>query len=90
HKLSSKEGEKMVYKWLAEQQRQLESMRKRLKSEVLKTKLYSSKDLAKLNSAIKRLSKEISRLQSKKKKAEKARKKVRKKNKPKRKKKSKR
>ena len=70
NKVSSKEGEKMVYSWIADQQTQLEKMRKNLKKEVLKTKLYSSKDLEDMNKVIKKLSNEIVSLQKKKKKAE--------------------
>ena len=50
-------------------QYQLE-LRKNLKKEALKTKLYSSKDLEEMNRVIKKLSKEIVALQKKKKKAE--------------------
>jgi len=75
NKVSSKEGEKMVYSWIADQQKQLEKMRKKLKKEALKTKLYSSRDLEEMNRVIKKLSKEIVTLQKKKKKAEAAAKK---------------
>jgi len=79
NKVSSKEGKAMVYKWLSEQQKQLEKTRRKLKKEALRTRLYSSKDLAKMNQVIKNLSKEIVKLQKKKRKAEAARKKERKK-----------
>jgi polyhydroxyalkanoate synthesis regulator phasin len=79
NKVSSKEGKTMVYKWVSEQQKQLEKMRRKLKKEVLRTKLYSSKDLSKMNQVIKNLSKEIVKLQKKKKKAEAVRKKERRK-----------
>ena len=69
-KLSSREGERMVYKWFADQQRQLEKMRKRMRKEALKTRLYSSKDLAELNRVIRNLSKHITALEKKKKKSE--------------------
>jgi len=72
NKVSSNEGKKMVSAWLSQQQKQLEKMKKKLKREAVKTKIYSSKDLAKMNSAIKKLSKEIIRLQKKKKKTERA------------------
>jgi hypothetical protein len=74
HKVSSKEGEKMVYSWIAEQQRQLEKMRKRMKKEALHTKIYSSADLARINRAVKDISKGIAVLEKKKKKAEKSKK----------------
>lgn len=79
NKVSSKEGKAMVYKWLSEQQKQLEKTRRKLKKEALRTRLYSSKDLSKMNQVIKNLSKEIVKLQKKKRKAEAARKKERKK-----------
>ncbi len=75
HKVSSNEGKRMVYAWITQQQKQLEKMQRNLKREVLKTRLYSAKDLEKMNSLIKRLSREITKLQRKKKKAEKTRKK---------------
>ncbi|MFA4855005.1 MAG: hypothetical protein WC634_00250 [archaeon] len=71
-KLSSNEGEKMVYAWLAEQQRQLETMRKRMKKKALKTRLYSSNDLAEMNRVIQNLSRQITILENKKRKAEKS------------------
>lgn len=71
-KLSSSEGEKMVYAWLASQQRQLETMRKRMKKEALKTRLYTSKDLAEMNRVIQNLSGQITVLENKKRKAEKS------------------
>jgi len=77
NKVSSKEGKAMVYKWVSEQQKQLVKMRKTLKTEALRTRLYSSKDLAKMNQVIKNLSKEIMKLQKKKTKAEATRKKER-------------
>lgn len=70
HKVSSKEGEAMVRGWAAQQLLHLQRMQERLKREVLKTRLYSSNDLAKLNGVLKRISAEIARLQKKKKKAE--------------------
>jgi polyhydroxyalkanoate synthesis regulator phasin len=70
-KLSSSEGEKMVYAWLASQQRQLETMRKKMKKKVLKTRLYSSNDLAEMNRVIQGLSRQITILENKKRKAEK-------------------
>lgn len=70
NKLSSREGERMVYKWFADQQRQLERMRKRMRKEALKTRLYSSRDLTELNRVIGNLSKHITALEKKKKKAE--------------------
>ena len=79
NKVSSKEGERMVYSWIANQQKQLERMRKRLKREALKTRIYSSGDLAEMNRVIKKLSGEISSLQKKKKKAEAATRKLKKK-----------
>jgi len=69
-KLSSSEGEKMVYAWFAKQQGQLETMRKRMKKEALKTRLYSSNDLAEMNRVIMGLSKQITVLEKKKRKAE--------------------
>jgi len=70
-KLSSNEGEKMVYAWLAEQQRQLERMRKRMKKAALNTRLCSSNDLAEMNRVIQNLSRQITVLENKKRKAEK-------------------
>jgi len=70
NKVSSKEGEKMVYAWLADQQKQLEKMKKRLKREAVKTRVYTTKDLKQINTLIRNLSKEILALQKKKKKAE--------------------
>jgi len=77
NKVSSKEGKAMVYKWVSEQQKQLVKMRRTLKKEALRTRLYSSKDLAKMNQIIKNLSNEIFKLQKKKTKAEATRKKER-------------
>ena len=71
NKVSGKEGKTMVYAWVNEQQKSLENMRKNLKKEALKTKIYSAKDLENLNKAVKKLSKEIASLQKKKKKVEK-------------------
>lgn len=79
NKVSPRESKAMVYRWFSEQQRELEKMRNKLKREALRTKLYSSKDLAKMNQVIKNLSREIVKLQKKKKKAEAARKKQKKK-----------
>jgi len=70
NKVSSREGEKMVYKWVATQQQQLRKMKTLLKKEALHTKMYSAKELAEMNRLIKKLSKEIERLQKKKEKAE--------------------
>jgi len=72
NRVSSKEGKGIVLAWVAEQQRQLKGLQKRLKREALRTRLYSSKDLANLNKAVKRVSAEIAKLQKKKKTAEKA------------------
>lgn len=71
-KLSSNEGEKMVYAWLAKQQRQLETIRKRMKKAALKTRLYSSDDLAEMNRVIQNISRQITVLENKKRKAEKS------------------
>jgi polyhydroxyalkanoate synthesis regulator phasin len=79
NKVSSNEGEKMVYRWLSEQQKQLEKMRKQIKREALRTRVYSAKDLAALNRVVKKLSKEIAGLEKKKKKTEKQAKKRKKK-----------
>lgn len=70
NKVSSVEGKKMVYRWINDQQKQLERMRRNLKKESVKTKLYNSRDLIKMNSLIRRLSREILSLNKKKKKAE--------------------
>ncbi len=70
NKVSSKEGQKMVYSWVSDQQKQLEKMRKQIKREALKTRLYTSKDLNEMNKVMKKLSSEIVALQKKKKKAE--------------------
>ncbi len=78
NKVSSKEGEKMVYRWISEQQKQLEKIRRQVKREALKTRAYSSNDLAALNRVVKKLSKEIGTLEKKKKKAEAVRRKSKK------------
>ena len=46
NRVSSNEGEKMVYRWISEQQKQLEKMRRQIKREALRTRIYSAKDLA--------------------------------------------
>ena len=73
NKLSANEGKKMVYTWINEQQKQLKKMQEKMrtmKKQALKTKLYSSKDLAEINKVIKILSVQIAALETKKKKAE--------------------
>ena len=73
NKLSANEGKKMVYTWISEQQKQLKKMQEKMrtmKRQALKTKLYSSKDLAEINKVIKNLSVQIATLEKKKKKAE--------------------
>jgi len=73
NKLSANEGKKMVYTWVSEQQKQLKKMQEKMrtmKRQALKTKLYSSKDLAEINKVIKNLSVQIEALEKKKKKAE--------------------
>ena len=73
NKLSANEGKKMVYTWISEQQKQLKKMQEKMrtmKRQALKTKLYSSKDLAEINKVIKNLSVQITALEKKKKKAE--------------------
>ncbi len=73
NKLSANEGKKMVYTWINEQQKQLKKMQEKMrtmKRQALKTKLYSSKDLAEINKVIKNLSVQIAALGKKKKKAE--------------------
>ena len=73
NKLSANEGKKMVYSWLNEQQKQLVKMQAKMramKKKALKTRLYSSKDLAEINKVIKNLSAQIGALENKKKKAE--------------------
>jgi len=78
NKLSGVEGKKMVYRWLSEQQKQLEKMRRSIKREALRTKVYSAKDLMVLKRTLKNLSKEIVSLEKRKKKAESAAKKKKK------------
>ena len=73
NKLSANEGKKMVYNWVSEQQKQLKKMQakmKTMKKNALKTRMYSSKDLAEINKVIKNLSVQIATLEKKKKKAE--------------------
>ncbi len=73
NKLSANDGKKMVYRWAAEQQKQLVKMQAKMramKKNALKTRLYSSKDLAEINKVIKTLSTQIAVLEKKKKKAE--------------------
>ena len=79
NKVSSNEGEKMVYRWISEQQKQLEKMRRQIKKESIRTRIYSAKDLVALNKVVKKLSKEIAGLEKKKKKTEKAARKSKKK-----------
>ena len=73
NKLSANEGKKMVYNWVSEQQKQLKKMQAKMrtmKKDALKTRMYSSKDLAEINKVIKNLSVQIATLEKKKKKAE--------------------
>lgn len=65
NKVSSDEGKKMVRAWVAEQVRQLKKLQITLRTELRKTRVYTSKDLAYFNSALKRVSDEITRLQKK-------------------------
>ena len=73
NKLSANEGKRMVGKWFNEQQKQLKKMQEKMrtmKKQALKTRIYSSKDLAEINKVIKNLSVQIAALEKKKKKAE--------------------
>ncbi len=73
NKLSANEGKKMVYNWVSEQQKQLKKMQAKMetmKKNALKTRMYSSKDLAEINKVIKNLSAQIASLEKKKKNAE--------------------
>ncbi len=73
NKLSANEGKKMVYNWVTVQQKQLVKMQAKMramKKQALKTRLYSSKDLAEVNKVIKNLSLQIAGLEKKKKNAE--------------------
>ena len=70
NQVSSKEGKKMVQAWVGQQLKQMQKMKIKLKKEALKTRLYTSRDIAGFNKVIKNLSNEIAKLQTKKKKTE--------------------
>jgi len=81
HKVSRKESEAFLRNWAAQQLRQMEAIKAKLRREALKTRLYSSKDLAKINGILRSISAEVSRLEKKKRKAESPGRKARKKKK---------